>query len=266
MVEKVKNVSNPLTIIAIFAGLAEISGTVVLPLIAQDVQHIFVWFLMLFPLVLVIAFFLTLNRNHRVLYAPSDFRDDESFFRAMTPEEKREKVLKEAKLATEEKETKAPGTVDLLANASALDVNLDSYIRTYASAEDYALRELRSELKEGELLRNVRLTVRKESSELDALLKTLDTWIGVEISLIRSPGISQAVFDQVTTKLGVLNEYAKENAGIAYVGMRLVIVMDFEKDKDGFKNMVIGLASTSIPTVPVTFFDLSVLRKKYEAS
>lgn len=72
-------VKNPLSVIAIFAGVAEISGTSVLPFIAPENQELYIWFLMLFPFTLVLLFFATLNWNHRTLYAPSDYKSDESF-------------------------------------------------------------------------------------------------------------------------------------------------------------------------------------------
>ncbi len=75
-------VSNPLTVISIFAGIAEISGTVVLPFIAEQNQSTYIWFLMIFPIILVILFFLTLNFNHKKLYAPSDYQNDSSFLDA----------------------------------------------------------------------------------------------------------------------------------------------------------------------------------------
>lgn len=72
-------VKNPLSVIAIFAGVAEISGTSVLPFISPENQYLYIWFLMLFPSALVVLFFLTLNWNHKALYAPSDYKSDESF-------------------------------------------------------------------------------------------------------------------------------------------------------------------------------------------
>lgn len=81
MIEKIGFVKNPLTVIAIFAGIAEVSGTVVLPFVEKENQIIFIWFLMIFPIMLVIAFFLTLNFNHRVLYAPSDYKDEDNFLK-----------------------------------------------------------------------------------------------------------------------------------------------------------------------------------------
>jgi hypothetical protein len=74
MTESMKRVRNPLTIIGIFCALAEVGGTVVLPFVVKENQVYYMWFLMVFPIL-----FLTLNFNSRVLYAPSDFRDDSNF-------------------------------------------------------------------------------------------------------------------------------------------------------------------------------------------
>ena len=82
MLKNTKKISNPLTVIAIFAGIAEISGTGILPFIAVENQSTYIWFLMFFPTLLVALFFLTLNFNHKKLYAPSDFREDSSFLAA----------------------------------------------------------------------------------------------------------------------------------------------------------------------------------------
>ncbi|WP_432735714.1 hypothetical protein [Maridesulfovibrio sp. FT414] len=90
MVEKFGTVKNQLTIIAIFAGVAEISGTGILPFIAPNIQELYVWFLMIFPFTLVVIFFATLNLNHKVLYAPSDYKDENNFvksFETASPED-----------------------------------------------------------------------------------------------------------------------------------------------------------------------------------
>lgn len=79
MLEKIGHIKNPLSVIAIFAGLAEVSGTAILPLLEPETQSTYVWFLMLFPCVLVLLFFITLWCKHHVLYAPSDFKEDQSF-------------------------------------------------------------------------------------------------------------------------------------------------------------------------------------------
>lgn len=82
MSENIKGVSNPLTVIGIFAGLTEVGGTIVLPFLLATNQAHYMWFLIAFPVLLVLLFFVTLNFNHRVLYAPSDYREDSSFLAA----------------------------------------------------------------------------------------------------------------------------------------------------------------------------------------
>ena len=80
MAERIRGpVNNPLTLIAVFAGLAEVAATVALPMLDGHVQAVFIWFVMLFPVLLVVLFFITLNFNHRVLYAPSDFANESHF-------------------------------------------------------------------------------------------------------------------------------------------------------------------------------------------
>lgn len=78
-----KRIKNPLTIIGLFAGIAEVAGTVVLPFISRELQVIFIWYVMLFPIFLVILFFINLNKNPKVLYAPSDFDDEANFMKLL---------------------------------------------------------------------------------------------------------------------------------------------------------------------------------------
>ncbi len=72
-------VRNPLSVIAIFAGLAEASGAAVLPLLNGNAQLIFMRFVMFFPCALVGLFFYVLWFKPKFLYAPGDYKNDESF-------------------------------------------------------------------------------------------------------------------------------------------------------------------------------------------
>lgn len=82
MLDKIGHVKNPLTVIAMFAALAEVSGTAVLPLIEPATQLIYVVFLTFFPCLLVGLFFYTLWKYPRNLYAPSDYRNEDNFLPA----------------------------------------------------------------------------------------------------------------------------------------------------------------------------------------
>lgn len=68
-------VSNPLTIIAIFSGLAETLATIALVRLPPEMQQIFIYFVMAFPASIVLLFFFVLYFKNTVLYAPSDYED-----------------------------------------------------------------------------------------------------------------------------------------------------------------------------------------------
>lgn len=76
-------ITNPMTLIAIFATLSETSAAVSLPFLDDQDRECYVWFLISFPFYLLLLFFITLNFNHRSLYSPSDFRKSKHFIKSM---------------------------------------------------------------------------------------------------------------------------------------------------------------------------------------
>jgi DNA-binding CsgD family transcriptional regulator len=76
-------ISNPLTVVAIFAGLAEAFATYALVNLPSEIQQLFVYFVMAFPMLIVLLFFAVLNWNHTVLYAPSDFGDESMYLESL---------------------------------------------------------------------------------------------------------------------------------------------------------------------------------------
>jgi hypothetical protein len=85
-----KSISNPMTVIAIFATLSETSAAVTLPFLDDDDRDVYIWFLISFPFYLLLLFFATLNFNYRSLYAPSDFEKGKHFIKAMDDAEQPE--------------------------------------------------------------------------------------------------------------------------------------------------------------------------------
>lgn len=79
MVGQIGHVKNPLTVIAMFAGLAEVSGTAVLPLVEAETQLFYVKFLTFFPCFLVGLFFYTIWKYPTHLYAPSDYVNEDNY-------------------------------------------------------------------------------------------------------------------------------------------------------------------------------------------
>ncbi|MCO7627401.1 MULTISPECIES: hypothetical protein [Pseudomonas] len=81
MIKIKRKITNPMTVIAIFAFISESSAAISLPFLDNTEREVYIWFLISFPFYLLLLFFLTLNFNYRSLYAPSDFDKDDSFLK-----------------------------------------------------------------------------------------------------------------------------------------------------------------------------------------
>lgn len=200
MIEKIGHVKNPLTVIAIFAGIAEISGTVVLPFLEKDNQEVYIWFLMLFPFFLVAVFFLTLNFNHRTLYSPSDYRDEKNFVSSVvkvTALEQGEKLRKEvqeveADLRAEKEATEA--------TEGAAAVAADTEVEKKITLEAPALQEVMPTLP----LKPVRVASDVELAHKLAVAQ-LSKYTGIELRTdlrIEMEGAPTVVYDAFGIKDG----------------------------------------------------------------
>ncbi|WP_256577047.1 MULTISPECIES: hypothetical protein [unclassified Pseudomonas] len=83
MTEHQIKITNPMTIIAIFATISETSAAVSLPFLDGEDREIYIWFLISFPFYLLFLFFYTLNFNYKSLYAPSDFQKSKQFLKVI---------------------------------------------------------------------------------------------------------------------------------------------------------------------------------------
>lgn len=83
MTKPLKTITNPMTLIAIFATLSETSAAISLPFLDDQDREYYLWFLISFPFYLLLLFFITLNFNYRSLYSPSDFRKSKHFIKSM---------------------------------------------------------------------------------------------------------------------------------------------------------------------------------------
>ena len=192
---------NLLTIIAIFAAIAEISGTVVLPFIGDiENQRIYLWFLIIFPSLLFFLFFLTLNFNHKVLYAPSDFQKENDSIHTLKYSSISDEIMKLKEITNEleinnsqvtleinsltptqhiEIEHKHENDSDTLASVSKTDI-----LSNYLLAEKLALLKICQEL-EGELIKGMSfLTKEGKKITFDGLIRGNNKLILIDIEFI----------------------------------------------------------------------------------
>lgn len=184
MLESIKKISNPLTIIAIFAGLAEVSGTVVLPFLKEDSQSLYVWFLMVFPTLLILLFFLTLNFNYKVLYAPSDFKDEDNFLKLFGKPTAEERILKlNAEIEDEEPSQKPEEEVGPKTDLKYRDVIRRNSASTYYLAEELVITKLSQEF--DEIDKEVMLRSGRSQFLFDAIAKKGKKVFAVEVKYIK---------------------------------------------------------------------------------
>lgn len=93
-------VKNPIGIIALFISLIYAFANLLLGTTAQTLQpderFPLIMFIVLFPIVVLGVFYLLVSRHHGKLYAPGDYKDDKSFLRTLSQEEREQKLQKEA--------------------------------------------------------------------------------------------------------------------------------------------------------------------------
>jgi hypothetical protein len=93
MIKTSLSAMNPVSIIALFAALSEASAATALPYLDEDNRDLYVWFLIVFPSALTFLFFLTLNFNYKVLYAPSDFSNEKNFLKIIKKNDKEDNKI-----------------------------------------------------------------------------------------------------------------------------------------------------------------------------
>lgn len=230
MVEKIGTIKNPLTIIAIFAAIAEISGTAVLPFIATENQATYVWFLIVFPILLIVLFFLTLNLNHRVLYAPSDYQNEDNFLRSLPRATYAEKVLKiEAELAEVEAPTVLPevpvSSAPSQETPEAPPISYQTLVRrstqaTYMLAEELIFRKLSKEFS-SEIQREVKLGSLGGRYIFDGIVRDKGVTTVVEVKFLRH----SALLAQLRETLSRIHETAKLLPGEQAANFRVLLAV-----------------------------------------
>lgn len=71
MISDTSNENKLFTPVAVFAGIVEVCGLIVLPSYSREVQDVFLWFLMFFPALVVLLFFATFQLKSRASQPPA---------------------------------------------------------------------------------------------------------------------------------------------------------------------------------------------------
>lgn len=272
MTDRIGHVKNPLTIIAIFAAIAEVNATVVISLIDENYQYIFVWFIMLFPALLVVLFFITLYFNHHVLYAPSDFKDEQNYFKGFkkaTFIERTEKVIREIEESSVPVNTleTAKDNAEIKINKPTVEVpeplvpNVN--IRSeYALIEKLALQRLSKETSKN-YASEISAVFGSRKYVFDAVATGTDNFDFVEISFVKS---ASGLFNRITKDLTRFKEiYNDAPANVkSKFSLTIIFVTPLvlsEDELDTWLSRAAGHVNNIPFTLDIKIYDLPSLKR-----
>ena len=261
---------NPLGIIALFIVLVYGIAALFLGLSSEHLQPNervpLVYFLVLFPLIVLIAFCWLVAKHHMKLYAPSDFQDEENFFRPQSPREQKEEIDKEVRSieeeATAEDETPAvPNTGEVTTAAmdrgwfKKVGATRDAYIL----AENLAFREIESEF-------GVLVSRRVEiggDHRIDGVAQRNGKVMLIEIKLTRKRRNFKSIVRSQLNKFLELGEYIKPRPSFLLVVVAESLHgVDADIGMDNARKMF----EESNLAAEVRFYDFEELKAKYGLS
>ncbi|MBQ7954166.1 MAG: hypothetical protein IJ282_00290 [Lachnospiraceae bacterium] len=87
---------NPIGVIGIFLVLVEAiaSFVIVQSTLEKSQNTILVWFIVLFPCLVLGVFYLLVTKHHEKLYSPSDYRDEQNFMKSYNNTTRKEEIKK----------------------------------------------------------------------------------------------------------------------------------------------------------------------------
>lgn len=135
---------------------------------------------------LIVLFFLTLNFNHKVLYAPSDFRDEDNFlklFAKPTPEERLSKLNDEIKSESNENASNAVRDGEQKYDFKYREVIRRSATSTHYFAQELVITKLAKEFDEVD--KEVMLRSGKSQFLFDAIAKKGKQVFAIEVKYLK---------------------------------------------------------------------------------
>lgn len=180
-------VRNPLGVIGLFVTIVYLIAAMLLGYGLDKLQGCaerlpFIWFVILFPCVILFTFYKLVTEHSNKLYGPSDFQKDENFLLFANREEVQNKNLEKLK---DEKTSVSFMTVS--SNIEKKDKGVDdSSLMRSIILRDAVIVDRLSQKYEIQFYQNIELRVTRGSVVIDAYGKDKDKQYLVEIKILKS--------------------------------------------------------------------------------
>lgn len=143
MIEAAKNLAkNPLGIIALFIVMIYSFAALTLGAtshLTEDERLPLVWFLVIFPVIVLATFGWLVSEHHEKLYAPADYRNDQDFWNGVNKTKRTERIQEQQELVKEKmhnlvkdivkkstEQSQAATRIDIDAEISRVESEIDS--------------------------------------------------------------------------------------------------------------------------------------------
>jgi hypothetical protein len=221
-------VKNPIGIIALFIsmiyGFANLLLGATAKSLTSEERFPLIIFIVLFPVVVLGIFYLLVSRHHGKLYAPGDYKDDKSFLRTLSQEEREQKLEKEVEEALPQQPIEQNRGVGQTIQGQANDARSSTDIREELRfVESQVVARLEREFNQ-RAERDV--GIGETGANFDAMFNVSGNLTFVEIKTLRNASFSSAmILDRLLYNAVVADKFMNSN-------FRLIIAVVYSFSKD----------------------------------
>lgn len=213
--------SNPLGIIALFISMIYGFACLVVGMgsssLESELMYLLIWFLVLFPVIILISFLFLVVFHHQKLYAPKDYRDEENFFKGLDRKRQIERLNDEI-TEIEQQE------IELL------DINMNSFgpsvppvmndkkekskfslvKKEYMLIEELAIRKLEDEYSTT-IYRQIQVKINNTTIEADGLCRMKNRDLLFEIKYSKGNRLSLATIGKIEHMVNLISSQKEFN-------------------------------------------------------
>jgi hypothetical protein len=250
-----KFTKNPLGIIGLFIVLLYGFASLVLGFsnnLDSNQRWPLIWFLIIFPVMILISFIWLVINHHTKLYSPNDFRTDDSFIRLSTPEEQKTQKYEEYK---NQDEPAIPDIVEGEHRQNSIRVLMNKAILS----EELVMRQLESEFGKS-FKRNVRIG--NSLPIFDGVFISEKEVIAIEVKFYKK--IYVGSIKQVVQRLETIAHQFKINYLNKPFSILLAIVTEEDFNQNNILNTFVDEQNKNSPVkIELRFFKFNELQDKF---
>lgn len=266
---------NPLGIIGLFISLIYGFACLVLSTSIANLQSAnerlpLIWFIIIFPLIILGAFIYLVVNHHEKLYAPSDFRNDDAFIETMTGKRIKEKQEKEAEILRSAEDSNANDQHSaeddleadpILYEEKTIDLEEDKHLeKRIANVEKWAIKDLELEYNI-QFKTNQRILVNSVKLELDAYASDSKKVLIAEVKYWQS---HKTIKPLMITIQQFARQVERFNRAFGNKEVTLVFVLVFDQLNESISTQMQSFISELDQNVVLRIKEYSELKKDYK--